>query len=401
MRLPVFLSALLMPALPAALIVSEPEPITHQVFVQPIVVSNDNGSNTAVFMGDAAAEAYIKGEINRIWAQVGIEIVWEEEVSYSDTFTNSGSGNYASSSRPSNDLYAIVRDDDEAPKSASATTINMFFVNICPAFPQLSSTQVAGYARVDRNGTTVTVGSQLPLQLNWTGGINAGRDSIASVLAHEIGHCMGLSHISGMPDNLMYSGSGTAPEYLIQSQADIVFTDDSGIDGFDFAISTTPEPTQYELWALAEGISGDAEADDDQDRFTNGFEFLFGFDPNSHSSLPAPIQTPQGLVWSLDPPNQNALDDGFSWFAESSTDLSNWVEAGTPGSGSQRVYDFSNPEKVQFRLDPDQPGVFLRFGVDVPAAAASVQTVEMAEEHAHGEQCSGNCCVKSATLAED
>jgi len=402
MRPTVFLSALLAQALPAALVVNEEAPITHQVRVQPIVVSDSDGSNTATFMGSASTEDYIKEQVNRVWNQVGIEVIWEEEASYLDDFANSGS--HGSGVRPSADLYTVVLDEN-AP-AAPETTIKMFFVNQCPAFGPLSSYQVAGYARIDRNGTCVTVGSTLVQPLNWSDGPDSAKDSIAAVLAHEIGHCLGLSHTFSLADNLMFSGSGAQdPERLTSAQLTTVLTDNSGIDGYDFAVDQSVDPppvdpeTNYGAWALANGVQGGVEDDDDGDRLSNGLEFFYNLPPLTASSVPPPTQSPQGLMWSL-VANQDAITDGFVWFAETSTDLSSWLPAGNDGGRSVRVLDFTNFNKIQIALAPNQPGVFLRFGVTPPPEllAATIETKSRTQSTAlritdeDHERCSSGCC---------
>ena len=62
----------------------------QQLVVRPIVVSNNNGGNTAAFFGDAEAQAEIEALIDDIYAQANIDVIWEEAVSYNNTFANTG-----------------------------------------------------------------------------------------------------------------------------------------------------------------------------------------------------------------------------------------------------------------------------------------------------------------------
>lgn len=71
-------------------IVNDPLPITHQVRVQPIIAKKENGPS-ATFMGNVSTEAYVKGEIARMWAQSGVAIQWKPAVEFVDDFTYDGS----------------------------------------------------------------------------------------------------------------------------------------------------------------------------------------------------------------------------------------------------------------------------------------------------------------------
>ena len=62
--------------------------VTRRVFVQPIVVSNDDGSNTATFFGDAAEEFDIVRQIDEIYLQAGIDVEWLTTRTTNSTFFN-------------------------------------------------------------------------------------------------------------------------------------------------------------------------------------------------------------------------------------------------------------------------------------------------------------------------
>ena len=76
----------------------------------------------------------------------------------------------------------------------------MFLVNAVPGFGSFSANEAAGLASIDGNGIVQYVGANLL-------GFSSGREVIASVVAHEIGHNLGLFHNS-LDENLMASGSG-------------------------------------------------------------------------------------------------------------------------------------------------------------------------------------------------
>lgn len=364
----------------AALVVQPEITITHHVEIQPIRVRNSFG-NQATFMGDSASEAYMKNAINTLWSQVGVRIDWLPVVNYTNDFAYNGyPADYSTTVRPTADLSALVNGAGTPPRNSNAIVVNLFFVDIVPGFSKRSVNTANGLAFIDANGCAIHIGSAL---VTW----DAGRDAASAVIAHEIGHNLGLSH-DPAGTNLMYSGGRTA-EYLTASQQDIILTDRPGIDGFEFLQSVAPA-SNYSLWAATFGLSDDPADDDDSDNLPNGLEFLLSGDIST-TSLPQPEITAQGPVWTLTK-NPDAVADGFEFAVETSSTLGGWMPAG-PSSGGTSTILQNDGSQLRVRLNPTQPSGFMRVGIEIPPAlgAAAANFIPLADEPLTVSECADGC----------
>jgi len=227
-------------------------PITHQVQVQLIETALDDGVQTATLFGNATQQANIESLIDSVWAQAGIDIEFLPTViRYNDTFAYEGYGG----ARPSSDLDQIV--DNAAAEggilNSDPTILNMFFVRIAAGFGFTSENNANGMANIGDNGITQFVGENLL-------GFQNGRDVIASIVAHEIGHNLGLKHPgSGLP-NLM-DPSGTS-EQLSSDQIEAIFQTNFRNDSVAFIPSGgTQFPHEFSVTGTTGDYNGDGAVD--------------------------------------------------------------------------------------------------------------------------------------------
>jgi hypothetical protein len=189
----------------AALIVNPPRPISDRVNVNLIAVADNDGTDsTADTFGNATQQTQIFSLVDVIYAQAGVDVAFAfRPGTYNSSFARTGTPG-ANSPRPTSDLNTMRSNAAAAGGvlSSDPNTINVFLVSIAPGFIQLSANSSAGLATIGGNGVAYYGGSSL---LTFGG----GREVLASVLAHEIGHNLGLAH-NTITQNLMRSGGSDA-----------------------------------------------------------------------------------------------------------------------------------------------------------------------------------------------
>ncbi len=215
--------------------------LPRTITIQPIVLSDDDGSHTATFFGSDEQQVIVERYIDGIWSQAGIDVSFLAPTSWNNSFANSGISN----PRPEIDLHFIFKNSSEV-RHDNLNIINMFFVNMPPGFGSetVVSNSANGLAFIGTNGIAQFVGEDLL-------GFTKGQKTIASVVAHEIGHNLGLEHIE-KNGNLMGVDGIELSENQIAQALSSRFTVASVLA--DDLPTTVPVPAA--VWMFSSGLVG-------------------------------------------------------------------------------------------------------------------------------------------------
>ena len=164
---------------------------TRSITVRPIVVANNNGTNRATHFGNADQQLEVRLLIDEIYATAGIDIIWEATRNWNNSAANvTGAGNVVTQ------LQNITETGDAANiGSSDPSVIDMYFVSQAPGNASVAALGANGFAFTDFSGIAFRVGETLITTADF-------RQSLAIIAAHEIGHNLGLSHVS-TANNLM------------------------------------------------------------------------------------------------------------------------------------------------------------------------------------------------------
>lgn len=189
-------------------------PITRILQVQPIIISNDDGSETAFAFGGGPGDEsyeYIIAKAKEVWAQAGIHVIFLPAKRWNNTLANFGDpcqyDGHTGTGTPEDPCIGGSRpkiDEDLIPEAAEAagvasvglhdTVMDAYFMRVLPGWPGPEAGLLVGAGLYRNNTLQVSISDA-----GWLAD-QGGWDIVGiETIAHEIGHTLGLFHTEDDP----------------------------------------------------------------------------------------------------------------------------------------------------------------------------------------------------------
>ena len=162
--------------------------------------------------------------------------------------------------------------------------------------------------------------------------------------------------VSGARLDLNYTGTDTIDELWlggVRKSPGIYSSANGGgfLTGTGTLTVTTGPPSDYDIWAAANHVTGGVQGDDDHDGLSNFTEYAFGLDPQNGASVSPGPASPDPASGTLTYTRRKTSLTGLTHHIWTSTNLINWsedhgaIQTSVPIPGTDK-------ETVEIKLSP-------------------------------------------------